>query len=64
MTKEKLISLENYRANIRAKLHGEVPPKHAARPEQYKAFLSRELKLVDLKLEEARLDTKAKEPGK
>lgn len=55
MTKEKLMSLEKYRAEIRARLHGATPEKHASRPLEYKEFLVRELKAVDLKLEEHRL---------
>jgi hypothetical protein len=64
MTKEKTISLENYRAKIRAAIHGKVPIKHEAHPLEYKAFLERELKQVDLKLEGSRLAAKEEKAGK
>lgn len=63
MTKEKLMSLESYRAAVRQRLHGVTPPKHTHRVEEFKQFLSRELKAVDLVLEEHRL-ANVKEGGK
>lgn len=63
MTKEKLMLLEAYRSIVRAKLHGVIPVKHTSRSTEYKAYLSRELKQVDLKLESYRLAGKEEKVG-
>lgn len=52
MTKEKLQSLQKYSDDIRAKLKSAVPSKHVNRQEEYKAFLTRELRLVEAKIHE------------
>lgn len=48
MNAEKLKSLTKYIEELKYKIADlEVPPKHAKRPEQYRAFLKRELWLAE-----------------
>lgn len=56
MTKEKKESLERYKVKLNDSLKDSVPKKHERHPKEYHAFLRNELRLVDLKLEEAKLD--------
>jgi hypothetical protein len=53
MTKEKLASLTKYVQQIKQKLDSGTPPKHEGRPAEYKAFLERELRLTQNKINEA-----------
>lgn len=51
MKKEKLVSLINYTKTLKAKLASSTPPKHAHRLAEYKAFLEREIKLNNIKVD-------------
>lgn len=51
MTNEKIKSLTKLVQDLKAKQASPVPPKHANRVESYKAFLSREIRLAQAKLD-------------
>ena len=61
MTKEKLISLNKYAQELKNKLTSAVPAKHKNRPQSYKNFLTHELKMVNSKIEEAKLEAASSE---
>ncbi len=56
MDKKKLVSLQAYRDKLKDRLAAEVPNKHVGHPDSYKAFLKNELRLIELKIEAAKLD--------
>lgn len=52
-------TLVKYANELKAKLESkEVPSKHVNRPNEYREFLTRELKAVTAKLEASKLDGK------
>lgn len=56
MTNEKMIALNKYLSDMKAKLADAmvaVPPKHAHRPTQYKELLQREIFKTELAIKEA-----------
>ena len=55
MNKTKLISLQNYKSKLEERLKGHVPEAHKHHKESFHNFLKNEIRLVDLKLDEARL---------
>lgn len=55
MTQEKLKNLSDYSRKLRERLNSPIPKKHLQRPEAYKAFLTRELSITNMKLDLARL---------
>jgi hypothetical protein len=55
MSKEKLVALTKYSADLKAKLSSPVPTKHKNRESQYKKFLEKELKTTDTKVEGLKL---------
>lgn len=56
MTKEKIASLTKYQTQLRDKLSDKtIPAKHINRPENYKKFLTNELRLVTLTIEAANM---------
>ena len=58
MTKEKIISLEAYKKKLKDRLASPVPSKWAKRgSDGYKAFLTRELRLVSNTLIDAELES-------
>lgn len=62
MTKEKLLSLTKYSNDLISKLkETKVPDKHKNRPGEYRAFLQRELKIVNTKLDEEKFANKGAE---
>jgi hypothetical protein len=55
MNNEKLITLSKYLEDLKNRLSGAVPPKHANHPETYKNFLRNEISAANKKLEEIKL---------
>lgn len=55
MSKEKLISITKYANEIKNKLSDVVPSKHKNHANQYKAFLEKELKAANAKVENLKL---------
>lgn len=64
MTKEKLISLNKYAQDLKNKLTSPTPVKHKNRPESYKKFLTRELEMVNSKIDAAKLEAATTNEGK
>lgn len=59
MTKEKILSLTQYKLKLLDMINSSVPSKHLKHPTSYKQFLTRELETINKKLELAKLqDTK------
>lgn len=56
MTKAKLESLTKYLVDLKNKLTSPIPAKHADSPQTYKAFLRNEIRMVEAKLDEAKLE--------
>lgn len=56
ITKEKLKSLEVYKNKLEESLRLKVPHKHQHHHESYRNFLKNEIRLVDLKVNEAKLE--------
>lgn len=54
MTSEKLQSLTKYSQQLRDRLNSPVPAKWVHSPDSYKAFLTRELRLTNTKLDAAK----------
>ena len=50
MSKEKLEKLIKYSQDVKSKLESETPKKHVGHPVEYRAFLERELKMVNKKI--------------
>lgn len=48
MNKEKVKSLTKYLEDLKNRLNSDIPEKHKNRPEQFKAFLQREIKLTQI----------------
>ena len=55
MKKDKLESLKKYAASLVERRKSKTPEKWAHSPEQYKNFLTNELKLVNMKIDAERL---------
>lgn len=56
MTKEKLLKLMKYAGDTKSKLEQTVlSEKNQKRPAQYKVFLEKELKMVNIKIENAKM---------
>ena len=64
MTKEKLQSLTKYASQMKERLNSAVPPKHAHRPEAYKAWLTKELTMTNAKLDAAKFAGTPEKAGK
>lgn len=56
--KEKLLSLEVYLTNLKNRLDSPTPEKHLHRPNEYREFLTREIKKTSMKVEDLRLVAK------
>ena len=56
MTKEKLVKLQRYLDEMTARSKSAIPDKHKDHPAQYKAFLAREIAMVQSQLDAAKLD--------
>jgi hypothetical protein len=56
MTKDKLEKLNLYLKKMKSKLEDGIPEKHKNRPEQYKAFLEREIKMFKNQIDTALLE--------
>ena len=56
MTKEKMNSLMKHVSNLKDKLNGPVPPKHAHRPTQYHNFLRNDIATTEATIEKAKLE--------
>lgn len=55
MTSEKLQSLTRYVSDLRSKLTSPTPEKWKHSPDSYKAFLERELKFTEKKINDAKI---------
>lgn len=64
MTKDKLQSLTKYAADMKTRLVSAIPYKWSHCPETYKAFLERELRLTNLKIEAAKFSGVEQKSGK
>jgi hypothetical protein len=56
MTKEKLISLQKYLTDLSNRLTAPVPEKHKDSEATYRYFLRNEIRMVNAKLEAAKLE--------
>lgn len=56
ITKEKMISLTNYKNKLEDSLKAPVTEKHKNSPKTYHDFLKNEIRLVTIKLEAAKLE--------
>jgi hypothetical protein len=55
MSKDAIQRLSKYQADIKSKLDSEVPAKHLNRVESYKAFLTKEYKMVTKKIDDLKM---------
>lgn len=52
---DKILSLEKYVEDMKTRLASPVPAKHAHRPEIFRAWLAREIKMHTTKIEDLKL---------
>lgn len=58
MDKDQVAKWTVYRDSIHSRLTSPVPTKHVARPDQFKEFLKRELRMVQAKIDSAKMEIK------
>lgn len=56
MTKEKLVSLTKYVADLKSRLSDSIPEKHKNSPTTYHDFLRNEIRMTEIKLDAAKLE--------
>lgn len=56
ISKEKIMALTKYLANLTNRLSDPTPAKHKGHPASYKQFLEREIQAVKTKLDNAKLE--------
>lgn len=64
MKKDKIIALTKYLNDLKSRQTSDVPKKHEQRVESYKAFLSREIRVVSDAIDRLRLVDESKLGGK
>lgn len=55
MTKERIQELTRYKEFIKNRLEAPIPDKHKDHPNEFRAYLTNELRMVTAKLTEAKL---------
>lgn len=58
MNKDKHLRLTRYLTDLRNRLTSGIPLKHTNRPEQYKAFLTKEIKQTEAKISDLLIGAK------
>lgn len=60
MTSDKLQSLTKYVSDMKSKLSSPTPDKWKHSPDSYRQFLEREIKFAEKKIDDSKMDVKAK----